>query len=306
MELYQLRAFAAVAELAHVTRAAERLHISQPALSGQIKALEERLGLKLFERAPTGMHLTHAGRQLLPKALDTLSAADEFKRAAASVNGVVAGELRVGAVSDPESIRLGRVLAAALRRYPQLELIVHREVSGAALEGVRSGRLDASYYFGDQPSSDIAAIELPKIAYRIAAPAAWAPHLERADWAALASLPWVLTPSISTYDALVTELFAEHGLKKPARYVEADDESVIANLVASGVGVSLLREEVALARQQSGEVTIWGTTRIVSTLWFIAQAARTDDPAIKATFELVRHSWKAESQPIDQGAVIES
>jgi DNA-binding transcriptional LysR family regulator len=66
MELYQLRSFAAVAELGHLTRASERLHISQPAVSAQIKALEDELGVALFERVSSGMVLTSAGRKLLP------------------------------------------------------------------------------------------------------------------------------------------------------------------------------------------------------------------------------------------------
>ena len=65
MELYQLRSFAAVAEENHLTRAAERLHLSQPAVSGHIKALEGELGVRLFERASTGMELTAAGKELL-------------------------------------------------------------------------------------------------------------------------------------------------------------------------------------------------------------------------------------------------
>ena len=68
MELYQLKGFAAVAELGQLTRAAERLHISQPALSAQIKALEDELNVALFERGAAGMTLTAAGRQLLPEA----------------------------------------------------------------------------------------------------------------------------------------------------------------------------------------------------------------------------------------------
>jgi DNA-binding transcriptional LysR family regulator len=295
MELYQIRAFVAVAELGHLTRAAERLHVSQPALSGQIKALESRLDLKLFERAPGGMVLTDAGRRLLPRALDALAAADEFRHAAARLSGQVAGTLRVGTVSDPESVRLGRVLAAALRVHPRLELVVSSLVSGEALEGVRAGRLDASYFFGERPGDDIAALELRKIAYRIAIPAGWTHHVANADWATLASLPWVLTPQISSYYALVTRLFEERGLALPARFVEADDEGVIANLVASGVGASLLREERARELEREGSVRIWGGTRVVSTLWFIALATRRDDPLIKATFDLVRDSW----QPAD-------
>jgi DNA-binding transcriptional LysR family regulator len=293
MELYQIRAFAAVAELGHLTRAAERLHVSQPALSGQIKALESRLDLKLFERAPGGMVLTSAGRRLLPRAIEVLDAAEEFRRSASRLSGKVAGVLRVGTVNDPESVRLGRLLSAALRLHPGLELAVSREVSGEALEGVRSGRLDASYYFGELPGDDIASIELRKIAYRIAVPAAWAHHVEGAEWATIASVPWVLTPKISTYHALVTRLFDEQGLALPSRFVEADDESVIVNLVVSGVGASLLREEVALELEAAGTARIWGATRIVSTLWFTALAARRDDPMVKAAFDLVRESWRA-------------
>jgi DNA-binding transcriptional LysR family regulator len=302
MELYQLRAFAEVAELGHLTRAAERLHVSQPALSGQIKALESRLDLKLFERAPTGMLLTNPGRRLLPLAREALRAAEEFKCEAARLSGQVAGTLRVGAVSDPESVRIGRLLAAAMRVHPRLELVVSREVSGAALDGVREGRLDASYYFGDRPTDEFSAVELRTIVYRIAVPADWTHHTEGGDWSTIASVPWVLTPQISSYHAMVRDLFAEHGLPPPARHVEADDESVIVNLVVSGVGASLLREEVALERERAGDLKIWGVARVVSTLWFIALAARQEDPLIKATFALVRQSWCAPELP-DEAAV---
>jgi DNA-binding transcriptional LysR family regulator len=293
MELYQIRAFVAVAELGHLTRAAERLHVSQPALSGQIKALESQLELKLFERAPSGMVLTAAGRQLFPRAAEVLAAADDFRHAATRLSGQVSGTLRVGTVSDPKSVRLGRVLAAALRVHPRLELAVSHQVSGEALESVRQGRLDASYYFGDRPADDIAALELAKIAYRIAVPATWSHHLTDTEWSTIASVPWVLTPRISTYHGLLTTLFAQHGLPLPARFVEADDESVITNLVASGVGASLLREESALELERAGTAKIWGATRVVSTLWFIALAARRDDPLIKATFDLVSDSWRS-------------
>ena len=78
MELYQLRSFAAVAEAGHLTRASEKLHISQPALSAQIKALEDELGVALFERTPSGMTLTTAGQRLLPEATKVVTAAGEW------------------------------------------------------------------------------------------------------------------------------------------------------------------------------------------------------------------------------------
>lgn len=291
MELYQLKAFATVAQTGHLTRAAERLHVSQPALSGQIKALEQRLEVRLFERTPSGMVLTDAGRLLLPHALQALAAAEQLKRTATQLTGDLAGTLRVGTVSDPQSVRLGIVLASALARYPHLELIVHHEVSGAALEGVRSGRLDAAYYFGDAPGADVTALELSRITYRVALPPAWSDQAPAGDWGAIAALPWVLTPPISTYDSLVRKLFAEHG-ELPQRHVEADNESVFANLVASGVAVSLLREEVALAKEAAGEVQIWGSARVATTLWFVAAAGRTEEPLIAALLGLVKESWR--------------
>ena len=82
MELYHLKTFVTVAEEGHLTRAAERLFTSQPAISAHIKALEEELGVTLFERTPKGMQLSPAGAQLLAQAQRTLAAAGDFKLAA--------------------------------------------------------------------------------------------------------------------------------------------------------------------------------------------------------------------------------
>lgn len=96
MELYQLRSFAAVAESGHLTRAAEILHISQPALSAQIKALEDEFEVALFERTPSGMRLTAAGKKLLPEAEKTLYAAQTLRDEAQNMKGAVASTVTVG------------------------------------------------------------------------------------------------------------------------------------------------------------------------------------------------------------------
>ena len=78
MEIYQLRAFIAVARTGHMTRAAEQLHLTQSAVSKQLKALEEEFGASLFERTPSGMTLSAVGRRLMPLAKRTLEAATEL------------------------------------------------------------------------------------------------------------------------------------------------------------------------------------------------------------------------------------
>ena len=292
MELYQLRTFAAVAEEGHLTRAADRLHVSQPAVSGQIKALEQEFELRLFERSASGMVLTVAGRELLAHAQRLLSAADDMKRTARHLSGEVAGTLRIGTVSNPQSIRLGDLLAAAVKRHPKLELELQHEVSGAALEGVREGRLDASFYFGDAPGRDVAALRLREFVYCVTAPASWADRIKDADWSDIAAMPWILTPAISTHNRLVTRLFEQQGVQPPQRHLEADQESVIESLVVSGVGVSLMREESARARARAGEICIWDKARLRTTLWFVCDAGREHDPLLVALFGLLRETWQ--------------
>jgi len=292
MELYQLRTFAAVAEEGHLTRAAERLHVSQPAVSGQIKALEQELDVRLFERSASGMVLTVAGRELLANAQQVLTAAENMKQAAKRLTGEIAGVLRIGTVSNPASLRVGDLLAAAVERHPKLELELHHEVSGAALEGVREGRLDASFYFGDEPGRDVTALRLRESVYCVTGPAAWADRVRRADWSEIAALPWILTPAISTHNRLVTRLFEDQGIEPPQRRIEADTESVIENLVVSGVGVSLMREELAQERAAAGEICIWDKAKVRTTLWFVCAAGREEDPLLKALFGLLRETWR--------------
>jgi DNA-binding transcriptional LysR family regulator len=291
MELYQLRTFVAVADSGHITRAAEKLHLSQPAVSAHIKALEEELGLRLFERNPAGMLLTRAGAQLRDQAGKVLAEVEHLRQLAASLKGDIVGRLRVGTASDPEFIRVGEFLHRTVERYPLLELELHHEVSGAALEQVRTGELDASFYFGDITSPDVEGLRLHDMTYCVVAPAAWAERVRGADWSEIARMPWILTPSISTHNRLVRALFSKHGVE-PTKVVEADQEPVIASLVVSGVGVSLMREPLAVRKQHAGEICIWDKARLHTSLWFIYQAERSHDPLIESLLEILGDIWE--------------
>jgi DNA-binding transcriptional LysR family regulator len=290
MELYQLRSFVAVAEAGHLTRASDKLHLSQPAVSGQIKALEDEFELALFERTSSGMELTAAGRRLLLDAEKVLASAQALRNDASVLKGNAVGKVSVGTLSDPEFIRIGEFLGTAVERHPLLQVELHHELSGAAFAKVRDGELDAGFYFGALAHPAVDGLRLRGIAYRVAAPASWKMRLVDADRAAIAALPWIITPAISTHYQLMRALFDQHGIE-PTKVVEADQEFVIANLVVAGVGLSLIREELALEREAAGEVCLWRDVRLKTDLWFIHRAGRNSDPVIRALRDAITDTW---------------
>jgi DNA-binding transcriptional LysR family regulator len=270
--------------------------VSQPAITAQIKALEDEVGLALFERTPSGMLLTVAGERLLAHAEKVLAATQAFKNEAKALSGEVAGTVSVGTVSDPEFIRLGEFLNKMVERFPLIQLELQQQVSGTALERVRERSLDASFYFGELGNPNVAGLRLRDIMYCVAAPSAWKDRVANADWTQIATQPWILTPSVSTHNQLVHELFREQGAEPP-KVVEADQESVINSLIVSGVGLSLMREDQARAAEAAGEVVIWGKSRLATKLWFIYSAERAGDPVIGALVEVIRSIWNLAPKP---------
>lgn len=291
MELHQLQAFVTIAALGHLTRAAEQLHLSQPALSGRIRALEEELGVALFERTPTGMSLTAAGRELLPVAERALDAARELRNRALALHDLVDGRLRIGTISDPDFIRLGAWLGALRARHPLIEIELHQEVSGKAYDAVLDGSLDASFYFGEREHPEIVAMPLRRYRYVVAGPAAWRDQLAHSSWSDLAAMPWVLTPPVSTHHALVRHLFGDLP-GKPEKTVEADNESVLVSLVTAGIGLSLVREDIAREKQRSGELAVVPGPGAPTVLAFVHRRERENERAIRAVLAALREVWQ--------------
>jgi DNA-binding transcriptional LysR family regulator len=124
MENHRLRVFREVVEQMSFRKAAEVLHLSQPAVSQQIRALEEEYGARLFERDGNQIAVTAAGRVLHGYALSAAALVEEAKTALGALNHVVSGQLRVGASSTIAQYILPRVLGAFHRQHPQVQLSV--------------------------------------------------------------------------------------------------------------------------------------------------------------------------------------
>jgi DNA-binding transcriptional LysR family regulator len=116
-----------------LTQAAERLHVSQPAASAQIKAIEREFGIKFFERHPSGLRLTNTGAALLPEIRKLLHIADGLSLNARRLRGRLSGTVKVAIVSptvaDTSLLRLGDIMKAMVTRYPMLAIEVHNRNS---------------------------------------------------------------------------------------------------------------------------------------------------------------------------------
>jgi len=291
MELYLLRTFVTVAEQGHLTKAATLLHVTQPAVSGQIKALEEQLHLRLFERGPGGVRLTKAGQALLPKAKAAVAAATEFRNAANQLEGHLTGKARVGTILDPGIIRLGDLMSALLARHPWLDVELQHGISTWAMENVSNGSLDAAFFMGSGLHSNVRDVPLAELSYRVVAPAAWAERVRDADWDAIAALPWVRPPRDSPHQRMQERLFEPRRLN-PATVVAADQESSISTLVKAAVGLGLMREDLARAAEAAGEVCVWQRVVATTQLSFVYARGREDDAVIAALLAAVDEVWR--------------
>mgnify|MGYP005839105659 CR=1 FL=1 len=142
MDTHSLQVFIAVADSGSFTAAGEQLFLTQPAISKRIAQLEQQLDSRLFDRIGRQVHLTEAGRALLPRARQVLNDITDIRRHMASLSGEIAGTLRIGTSHHIGLHRLPPVLRQFSRQYPQVKLDIHFIDSEEAWEGVLHGDLE--------------------------------------------------------------------------------------------------------------------------------------------------------------------
>ncbi|MGX6449427.1 LysR family transcriptional regulator, partial [Patulibacter sp. S7RM1-6] len=144
MELRHLEVFVAVAQERSFSRAADRLHVVQSAVSATIRALEADLGVALLHRTSRRVALTDAGAEVLPEALATLAAAQATRDAADGVRGGLRGTVRLGImqVQRGSGFRVARLLAAFAAEHPGVRVLPQQRGSAIAATDVLEGRLD--------------------------------------------------------------------------------------------------------------------------------------------------------------------
>jgi DNA-binding transcriptional LysR family regulator len=248
MELRRVRYFVAVAEELHFRRAAQRLHLAQPALSQQVRKLELELGVELLHRNKRSVALTPAGSAFLAEARRLLRQAEEATRVAQGARDGARGNLRVGHPADSMPSTMLRVFALFAANHPGVHLTPETVPMRRAIEDVRAGRLDVAVVGLPAP---VAELEVTSIAVEgtVAAIANRHPlsgrqsvSLDRLGDERLILLPRMANPAF--FDAVAGALRAAS--IAPA-LVETPEPDVMHTLlsVAAGGGIALLPSSVA-------------------------------------------------------------
>ena len=154
MELRQLRYVVAVADHLHFTRAAEALHVAQPALSQQVRRLERELGLELFTRTSRSVALTDAGAAVVARARRVLGEVDAIAEDLDAMRGVLHGRVELGSMQSLGPFDLPRLLADFHARHPGVDVVLREETTQLMLAMLRADQLDLAVATIDEPLAD--------------------------------------------------------------------------------------------------------------------------------------------------------
>ncbi|WP_026942454.1 hydrogen peroxide-inducible genes activator [Hellea balneolensis] len=240
MNLRDLDYICAVADLKHFGRAAERCHVSQPTLSGQIKKLEEQLGVTLFERSHKGIRVTDIGEDIISIAREARDAAQRIKAAAAAAQDPLAGTLSLGLIPTIAPYLIPLFVARIQTAMPNLSVAYREDITDRLNEALLKGELDAAILATPPEDNNLCAIELYSEPFWLLFP----------EGHELRKLEEASMKDVKEDDVLLlTEghCFRDQALsicrpvqKRRRQSLRATSLETLINLVASGQGVTLV------------------------------------------------------------------
>ena len=254
LTLRQLRYFEALAEHAHFGRAAEACAVSQPALSLQIRDLEQSLGAELFERSPRQVRLTPFGEEFAPRVREILRAVDELGDLARASQSWLSGRLRIGVIPTVAPYLLPRIVGSLNRLHPGLDIHVRETLTAKLLRELAEGRLDAAIVA--LPVSEPNFAEAPIFVEEFL--------LVRASEDAGKPVPGI--DKLKEMRLLLLEeghcfrdqalAFCNMGSSLPREVLEGSSLSTLVQMVAAGIGVTFIPEMAVPVETRSAAVSL--------------------------------------------------
>jgi DNA-binding transcriptional LysR family regulator len=282
MELRQLRYVEAVASHRHFTRAAAAVGVAQPALSHQIKRLEQELGVELFHRSRAGVRLTDAGEILLPRVRRALSELDAGREELAAVTGLQTGRVRLGAMQALGSLDLPRAIAGFHREHPGVEVTLSEESTSRMQQLVVDGQLDLAIVALDVSIPDsLSSLPLLTEPVVLAVPNSHPLARQKSvEFQTLRNEPFVFFRA-GTGLRTTTERVAHAAGFNPRIAFETSNLDRLLALVREGLGVSLIPQSTA-RRAQPPIRTVRFSPPLTRTVGVVSRADGSLAPSARA------------------------
>jgi DNA-binding transcriptional LysR family regulator len=294
--LGQLRAFHAVVAGGGITRAAERLHVTPPAISAQVRELERQAATKLFERSGRSVRLTSAGAMLADYARRIFALVDDAESALASTGATVRGRLRVAASDTAAAYYLGPFWRALRRDHPELRVDVTAYNTAAVADQLLSRMADLGVLAGGSAPPELVLVPLvTDELVVVVAPDHPLAGRRTVDLKDVAAYPVILRERGSATRELVEREMARRRVA-PRIAMEIDSSEAIKRAVEGGLGVGIL--SAVIARREVAEGTlrairIRGTAprRVIHLAYHVE---RQDSPLLRAVLRTAATLSKAE------------
>ena len=253
--LRQLRAFIAVAEAQHFTRAGERLGLSQSSVSTLVRELEENLGLRLFDRHTRMLRLTQAGAELLPLARRAMSDLDQVIGSANELSSLGRGRVSIAAASLQAALLLPRFIRLYCDEYPGVKVNVQDVTEHEVIDKVRAGEVDFGLGSAVATQQDIAARLLMTDEFVAVMPPdhPLARHSELV-WRTLQEIPLIGPPPDNAVRAQLDLALAREGLSLTRQYEVALPLTIL-GMVEGGLGIAVMTSAMSRLANMLGLVT---------------------------------------------------
>ncbi|WP_395064441.1 LysR family transcriptional regulator [Paraburkholderia silvatlantica] len=251
----QLQAFATIVSTGSLGRAAETLHVTQPALSRAIRRLEDQVGAPLFERHSKGMHLTAIGEALLPHAILLLREAEQAREEVDAMRGLARGTIRCGAVGSIASLVLPLAVSGVLKKWPNLKVEIIEGVWDRLADALVRREIDLALSLSVPDTDEIVGINdcrWEDASYVVAA--LDHPLRKRAGLTLADTLDeqWAIPPRGTAPFEHIEQVFASHGLGLPNVVVETRSITVLKSLVERSGFLSWMAEPMYLTESKAG------------------------------------------------------
>ncbi|MDP2620729.1 MAG: LysR substrate-binding domain-containing protein [Hyphomicrobiales bacterium] len=298
--LRQLRYLQALAHAGHFGRAAQACHVTQPALSMQVRQLEDMLGVELFERAPVRVTLTHAGKEVLRRADEILTKSQDLMDFARHAQGVLVGELKLGIIPTIGPYLLPDALEKIGQLYPELSLRLRETQTSVLIEELVQGQLDVVLAALPVTGGELAEAALFEDRFLLAVPAGH-PLAGRAatDLKCVEGERLLLLEEGHCFRDQALSYCAQADPATTAGFGAASFATIL-QMVASGYGVTLL-PEMAAASEVGGRQGISvlrfaapQPRRVIGLVWRKSSPRRADFSALGAlVVDIAReHGWE--------------